>query len=100
MKKFKFKDGQVITASSKEEAIQKHKVMAGTEQEYIATIKVGNFNTNHHYTKQVVFSSSGRENRIGDDLKTACNKEVGYNDVWWLISVEMQNQKKFFDSFN
>lgn len=30
MKKFRFSDGQIITASSKEEAVQKHKVIAKT----------------------------------------------------------------------
>jgi len=33
MKKFKFKDGSIITASTVEEAKQKHKVMAATDKD-------------------------------------------------------------------
>lgn len=66
---------------------------------YVAKIKVGNFNTGVHYTKEVEFEYSGAEN-IGDELKKACRAVVPYNATWWLLSLTMQEQQKFLSSFN
>ena len=65
---------------------------------YIAKIKIGNFNTGIHYVKEIEFESTGQES-IGDALNNACRKVVSHNAVWWLLSLEMQNQSKFLNSF-
>lgn len=75
------------------------KANEGGTETYTAKIKVGNFNTGSHYTKEFQFESSGKEN-IGNDLKAACREIVPYNAVWWLLSLTMENQKKFMDSFH
>ena len=65
---------------------------------YTAKIKIGNFNTGIHYVREIEFESTGKET-IGEALNTACRKVVTYNAVWWLLSLEMQNQTKFLNSF-
>ena len=65
---------------------------------YTAKIKIGNFNTGIHYVREIEFESTGKET-IGEALNNACRKVVPYNAVWWLLSLEMQNQTKFLNSF-
>lgn len=68
-------------------------------EKYIATIKVGNFNTGVHYTKTIEFASSGKEGTLCDDLKKACREVVPYNACWWVVSLEMTSKDHFFAAF-
>lgn len=85
MKKFKFKDGQVVTASSKEDAIKKHKVTAAQNFGVLDADKGGDKRSETEMPKSNAMFVIQRKD--GTFMTTNTTIKYGHDDVRFVKDI-------------